>query len=693
MVTRRVLVAMGRRGRIAGPQRSRTLVVRDTFTQGASSVLISNHVPDQVVAGQSTLPWAYNAAPASPVQPQLGGTAFPTNQQNQLYNPSSSTSRSAAYITIDPATADYRVTGILRMVGTTSGGNNAYVACRMQATADTFYGASIGINPTGWTGGTPSWQVLLIKHVAGTETILSTVQLGPAPAAASGGTWQIVLDASNNGKVVYVQHLTPGTAWKGAWNAATAYAVGDRVFSAGVGYERLVAGTTATAPAGDPTNWVAVPSIDSNGLLIGYSSFPVRATSSADNTINAPGFAGIYMLRCGPSSGQHYTLFQFETNGPQAQSGTSPAPSPDPVQSPALLWEPDYSVATQTLSTGQPASPTSGLVLGQIWRTEQAPYVRGALQPSRMQVVTGASIPGAGGDPYKPADGAMRVELRPISTVSDFTVRVTVAALATDTTLTMSSADAARLAFVDKGDFMTNTATGEVLRVSAVPSGTSVQVLRGQATTAQPIATTDTLTVHTGDVSDSGSTYETNRAEVYDRFPSGGGGTAPASWPDPVGSVRWYGVSYFIPVGFDTTSFTPGSSWLTLDQWKGQFGGSPPRSLGIDVSRGTNGQWILDGTSPRSRLYLNFVRPGQWTRFVFGFRWDASAVNGWTMVYQDGQLVVPKRNEATMDIHSGAADPIYYKNGIYRTKAWNATHVIHIGPPKVGATMADVVNA
>lgn len=692
VVSRRTKLALIRRGVVAGRQRTRTLVVRDTFTQGAVAVLISNHAPDFVASGQNTMPWAYNAAPSTPVQAQVGGNAFPTNQQNQLYNPSASTSKSAGYINIDPGTVDYRATAVLRMVGTTSGGNDAYVCCRMQPTADTFYGASIGINPTGGTGSTPSWEVLLIKHVAGTETVLQRVQLGPAPAAASGGTWQIALDCSNDEKVVYVQQLTAGTAWKGAWAAGTTYAVGDRVSYSGASYERTVAGTTATAPNADATNWVAVPTIDTNGLLIGYAAFPVRAAVSSDNTINAAGYGGFYMLRCGPNSGQHYTLFQLETNGPQDQTGTASAASPDPVQTAALLWQPDYSAATLAIGTGQPASPTSGLVLGQIWRTAQKPYVRGALQEDRMKVVTGASIPGSGSDPYKPTTGALRVELRPINTASDFTVHVTVAAAATDTALTMSSGDAALLAFIDKGDFLTNTVTGEVLRVSAAPSGTSVPVLRGQATTAASIATSDPLVVYTGDVSDSGSNYETNRAEVYDRFPSGGGGTAPASWPDPVGSVRWYGVSYYLPADFDTTSFTPGSSWLNLDQWKGQFGGSPPRALAIDVTKGAHGQWVLDGTAPRSRLYLNPVVLGQWTRLVIGFRWDTGAANGWVMAYQDGQLVVPKRSEATMDVHSGGADPIYYKNGIYRTKAWNATHVVHISAPKIGTTMADVVN-
>lgn len=45
-----------------------------------------------------------------------------------------------------------------------------------------------------------------------------------------------------------------------AWNAATAYAVGDRVIRTSTHriYERLIAGTTATAPENDAANWLNV---------------------------------------------------------------------------------------------------------------------------------------------------------------------------------------------------------------------------------------------------------------------------------------------------------------------------------------------------------------------------------------------------------------------------------------------------
>lgn len=46
-----------------------------------------------------------------------------------------------------------------------------------------------------------------------------------------------------------------GLTWRGAWDGGTAYAVRDAVTYNGSSYRRLVAGTTATAPDADATNW------------------------------------------------------------------------------------------------------------------------------------------------------------------------------------------------------------------------------------------------------------------------------------------------------------------------------------------------------------------------------------------------------------------------------------------------------
>ena len=40
---------------------------------------------------------------------------------------------------------------------------------------------------------------------------------------------------------------------------------------------------------------------------------------------------------------------------------------------------------------------------------------------------------------------------------------------------------------------------------------------------------------------------------------------------------------------------------------------------------------------------------------------------------------------ATMDVVNGAADPIYLKQGIYRSKVWACTHVLYFSPTRVTA--------
>lgn len=67
-----------------------------------------------------------------------------------------------------------------------------------------------------------------------------------------------------------------------AWNSATAYAVGDRVIRTSVHkvYERLVAGTTATAPESDTTNWAEVSPTNRWKALDGSNSTATAKSTS-----------------------------------------------------------------------------------------------------------------------------------------------------------------------------------------------------------------------------------------------------------------------------------------------------------------------------------------------------------------------------------------------------------------------------
>ena len=179
-----------------------------------------------------------------------------------------------------------------------------------------------------------------------------------------------------------------------------------------------------------------------------------------------------------------------------------------------------------------------------------------------------------------------------------------------------------------------------------------------------------------GDVTNTGG-YVAPRAEVYGRWmePT----TAPESWPDPVGSERWYAFDLFVPIDFPTATDT---RWLTLTQWKGQHGGSPPVALEInrnDLRVGGAQGWNLPSGN------LGPLEKGQWTRLVVGMKFSPDPTVGWIEVYRNGVLKVVRTPLATMDRTSTGADPVYLKQGLYRSSQWNVTHVLYFSPVKVFA--------
>ncbi|MDI4633285.1 hypothetical protein J7U46_09525 [Pelomonas sp. V22] len=84
------------------------------------------------------------------------------------------------------------------------------------------------------------------------------------------------------------------------WNAATNYAVGDTAWSPinGLSYRRLIAGTTATDPSADATNWVVIPQTDFRTAAIAGANRWLRFSGSnggnpvLDSTAGAPQING-----------------------------------------------------------------------------------------------------------------------------------------------------------------------------------------------------------------------------------------------------------------------------------------------------------------------------------------------------------------------------------------------------------------
>ena len=88
------------------------------------------------------------------------------------------------------------------------------------------------------------------------------------------------------------------------------------------------------------------------------------------------------------------------------------------------------------------------------------------------------------------------------------------------------------------------------------------------------------------------------------------------------------------------------------------------------------------------------VAVGQWTRIVIGMKLSNSASIGWVEAYVNGVNTVAHTSVATMDsLSDGSPDPIYLKQGIYRSSDWDtigATHVFYYGNVLIGSTLVSV---
>lgn len=85
---------------------------------------------------------------------------------------------------------------------------------------------------------------------------------------------------------------TTATETYSAWNAATAYSLGDIVLRTATErlYERIVAGTTATAPESDATNWLDIGPSNKWAMFDGNVSTATTRASSLTVVVK-PGYA------------------------------------------------------------------------------------------------------------------------------------------------------------------------------------------------------------------------------------------------------------------------------------------------------------------------------------------------------------------------------------------------------------------
>jgi hypothetical protein len=185
-----------------------------------------------------------------------------------------------------------------------------------------------------------------------------------------------------------------------------------------------------------------------------------------------------------------------------------------------------------------------------------------------------------------------------------------------------------------------------------------------------------------GDVTQT-SGYRASRAEVYGRFATSG--TPAEHWPDPVGSTRWYSWSMYVPP--DWAESGEDSHWLDLSQWKGEYTGSPAVALGVKGRA-----LVLDGK--RVHVPLVALSRGRWIAVRVGIHFSPSKSVGWVTVSINGRTVLPMTHGATMNTYAKhgqeVVDPIYFKQGIYRSDSWAQTQVAYFGPVKIGTTAASV---
>jgi hypothetical protein len=182
-----------------------------------------------------------------------------------------------------------------------------------------------------------------------------------------------------------------------------------------------------------------------------------------------------------------------------------------------------------------------------------------------------------------------------------------------------------------------------------------------------------------GDVTETQG-YEASRAEVFGRQPEKSDGEA-TEWPDPEGSTRWYSFSVYLESPWKFTD--KDDRWLTLTQWKGARTGRPPVALELRKD-----SWRLGGKGGVDSLGEAAV--DTWVRFAVGLHFSPDPDVGWAEVWIDDEQVLPRTHRATLNTKDGETDPAYLKQGIYRSKDWNSTHVAYFGPLTIGTTRDSV---
>jgi hypothetical protein len=360
-----------------------------------------------------------------------------------------------------------------------------------------------------------------------------------------------------------------------------------------------------------------------------------------------------------------------------------------------ITWQPDYSAVTDM---NNPATGTSG------WTVQQDPEVFGIVQPDRLQLIEQSAL-SAGGVSGWTYGRALRVDARPVH-VDDVDMLASGSYDATATTLGFQSMPSdARL-----DAWLQDETNNEILRASANPSSLNLPVKRGLNSTTKnnAIVNGSPYVLLGGDTNDSGADFLSDRREVYGRR-AATGSAPPGSWPLSPGTERWLRIRLAVPTDAaangDRFPLVNGL-WATLFQFKSQYAGSPKYAIGVEdgaliferrslsgtVWNGTQsshqaaGHFPLDSSLDKGHIYTIDIHA----------KW-ATDTTGFMRVWCDGvQKVGAYEAEQTMYLQTGSgnqpgmADPVYYKQGIYRTKAWALRQVAYFAAPVEAYLLTDL---
>jgi hypothetical protein len=177
----------------------------------------------------------------------------------------------------------------------------------------------------------------------------------------------------------------------------------------------------------------------------------------------------------------------------------------------------------------------------------------------------------------------------------------------------------------------------------------------------------------------SGKLY--NRAEVYGLYPDSASSTPAERWPLAPGTEHWFGWELECELPWEV-----GTAWLDFAQWKGLRGGSPPLAI---EAHGTDLQ-ITSDAGNRLRKTIGRLPLGVVTSLAVGVRFATVKTEGWVEVWRDGTQKLARTPLQTMDVVNGKPDPVYLKQGIYRSGSWQSTHVAWTSNMRVGDTREDV---